>query len=127
MNKIGLKRLKRLTGAEKQAEQERLEHLIGLKQGTIIPVDKSRVFSRTSVPEIPDYYRDAWFACQDCGERELWTAKQQKRWYEEQGGEIEAIAIHCRACRLKAKSRRESARSVHLDGLEQKRIKKGPT
>src|SRR6267154_6713005 len=57
-------------------------------------------------------------------ERDLWTAKQQKRWYEEQCGEIEAVAIRCRACRRKEKSRRELARNVHLDGLARKRAKR---
>ena len=54
-------------------------------------------FSRSVLPEIPDYYRDTLFTCKDCGEQELWTDKQQKRWYEEKGGEIEAIDICCRA------------------------------
>jgi len=106
--------------AEKRAEQERLELSAGLKAGTVVPVDRSKVFSRSAVPKIPDYYRDTWFACKDCGERDLWTAKQQKRWYEEQGGEIEAVAVRCRVCRRKEKSRREIARKVHLDGLARK-------
>src|ERR1700730_15318793 len=100
--------------AKKRAEHERLELLAGLKAGTIIPVDRSKVFSRSVLPKIPDYYRDTWFTCRDCGERDLWTAKQQKRLYEEQGGEIGAVAIRCRACRRKEKSRRELASRVHL-------------
>jgi hypothetical protein len=109
--------------AEKSVAQERMELSAGLKAGTIIPVDKSKVFSRSVLPKIPDYYRDRWFTCKDCGEGDLWTAKQQKRWYEEQGGEIEAIAIRCRVCRRKEKSRRELARRVHLDGLARKRAR----
>src|SRR2546423_11509169 len=110
--------------AEKRATQERLNLLAGIKAGTIVPVDRLKVFSRSVLPKIPDYYRDTWFTCKDCGERDLWTAKQQKRWYEEQGGEIEAVAIRCRACRRKEKSRRELARRVHLDGLARKRAKR---
>lgn len=108
---------------EKRAEQERLELQAGLRAGTIIPVDRSKVFSRSVVPQIPECYRDRWFTCKDCGEREVWTARQQKRWYEEQGGEIEAIAIRCRACRRKERLRRETARRIHLEGLARKRAR----
>lgn len=73
------------------------------------------------IPNIPDYYRDTWFTCKDCGEQDLWTAKQQQRWYEEQGGEIDAIAIRCRACRRKEKLRRETARKLYLEGIARKR------
>lgn len=114
------RRLK-LTKAEKKAEIERREHLAALKRGTIIAVDKSKVFSRSAIPQIPDYYRDTWFTCKECGQQDLWTAKQQQRWYEEQGGEIEAIAVRCHACRRKEKLRRETARMVHLEGLARKR------
>jgi hypothetical protein len=109
--------------AEKRAAQEHLELLAGLKAGTIIPVDRAKVFSRSVLPKVPGYYRDTWFTCKDCGERDLWTAKQQQRWYEEQGGEIEAVAIRCRSCRRKEKSRREIARRVHLRGLARKRAR----
>jgi len=102
-------------------EKERIEHRVGLKRGTIIAVDKSKVCSHSVLPTIPDFYRDTWFTCIDCGEKELWTARQQQRWYEEQGGEIEAIAIRCRTCRRQEKSRQATARRVHLEGLARKR------
>jgi hypothetical protein len=108
-----------MSRAEKRLDQERLELLAGLKAGTILPVDKAKVISRSVLPRIPDFYRDLWFTCKDCGQRDLWTAKQQKRWYQEQGGAIESTAIRCRPCRHKEKSRREQARKVHLEGLAQ--------
>ena len=95
----------------------------GLKDGTIIRVDKSKVFSHSVLPTIPDYYKDTWFTCKDCSEEDLWTAKQQRRWYEEQGGEIESIAVRCRACRKKEKLRKEEARRIHFEGLK----KRNPT
>ena len=111
----------KLTRAERKAELERVELLTGLKKRTIIAVDRSKIYSRSVLPAIPDYYRDTLFTCKDCGEQELWTAKQQQRWYEEQGGEIEAIAIRCRTCRRKEKLRRDTARKIHLEGLARKR------
>ena len=129
----------KLTRAERRAEVERIELIARrreaereeaalrarllpeLRKGTIIAVDRSKIVSRSAIPQIPDYYRDSWFTCKDCGKRELWTAKQQQRWYEEQGGEIETIAIRCRACRRKQKLRRETARKIHLEGIARKR------
>jgi hypothetical protein len=122
--KAELERAKLLVGlkkAELKADLERIELLADLKKGTIIAADRSKVFSRSVLPRIPDYYRDAWFTCKDCGEQDFWTAKQQQRWYEEQGGEIEAIAIRCHACRHKEKLRRETARKIHLEGMARKR------
>ena len=105
----------------KRAHDEDLELLSGLKAGTMIPVAKDKIISRSVLPGIPDYYRDTWFTCKDCGEKELWTARQQQRWHEEQGGEIEAIAARCRECRHKEKERRGQARRTHFDGLARKR------
>ncbi len=121
MNSNKLKREKlKLIRAGKKAELERLEFQEGLRNRKVIPVDKSKIISRRAIPSIPDHYWDVSFTCKDCGKEELWTAKQQKRWQEEQGGEIEAIAIRCRDCRRKLKARREAARKVHFDGLVRK-------
>jgi predicted RNA-binding Zn-ribbon protein involved in translation (DUF1610 family) len=130
-NKQKRQKLK-LTRVEKKAELKRAELLASrtkakaallpsLKNGTIIAVDRSKIISRCAIPKIPDYYRDTWFTCKDCGEQELWTAKQQQRWYEEQGGEIEAVAVRCHSCRRKEKLRRVTARKVHLEGLARRR------
>lgn len=111
----------KVTRAERKAELERIEFLIALKKGTVIAVDRSKIFSRSVLPAIPDYYRDTLFTCKDCGEQEVWTAQQQQRWYEEQGGEIEAVAIRCRACRRKETLRRDTARKIHSEGIARKR------
>ena len=111
----------KLTRTERKAESERIDLLVALKKGTVIAVDRSKVFSRSVLPKIPDYYRDTLFTCKDCGVQELWTAKQQQRWYEKQGGEIETIAIRCRACRRKEKLRQDTARKTHFEGTAMKR------
>jgi len=107
--------------AELKADSEKAALLPSLRKGTIIAVDRSKITSRAAIPEIPDYYRDTWFTCKDCGKQELWTAKQQQSWYEEQGGEIESIAVRCHACRRLEKLRRATARKVHLEGLARRR------
>ena len=95
-----------------RASQERLE--AGLADGSILPVDASKIVSRSAIPDIPDYYRDRHFHCKDCGKGETWTAAQQKRWHEEQGGEIEAIAVRCRDCRRARRDRRSELRESRI-------------
>lgn len=48
---------------------------------------------------LPTYYLDRPFICRDCGAEEIWTAKQQKWWYEVVHGSIESNAVRCLACR----------------------------
>lgn len=46
------------------------------------------------------WYRNETFACQDCGKVEIWTAEEQRWWFEVAKGPIYSRAIRCRACRL---------------------------
>jgi Probable zinc-ribbon domain len=50
------------------------------------------------------HYSDRPFRCRDCGKDEVWTARQQKWWYEVAKGYVYSTAVRCRACRRKAKS-----------------------
>ena len=116
------KKLK-ITRAEKAERKSSTDLQTGLREGTIIPVDRTKIFSHSVLPTIPDYFRDRPFKCKDCDKDDLWTAKEQKRWYEELGGEIESVAIRCRPCRQKEKLRKEQARREHLDGLKKQNPK----
>lgn len=69
------------------------------------------------------YYVDTTFRCQECGKAELWTATQQKWWYEIAKGYVYSTATRCRTCRRKEQARRSEARRVHLEGLSRKRAK----
>lgn len=70
------------------------------------------------------YYEDKDFTCKDCNKDEVWTATQQKWWYEIAKGGRETTAVRCRRCRQAERARREQARSVHLDGLARKQADK---
>lgn len=85
-----------------------------------IPVDASKIKSCTSFPGplIPDYYEDLPFTCKDCGSHEVWTATQQKWWYEVAGGLIETTAVRCRSCRAIEKKRKDEARKTHQGGMQ---------
>ena len=45
------------------------------------------------------FYEDLRFTCRDCGSREVWTAEQQKWWYEVAKGKLYSTAARCRPCR----------------------------
>jgi len=66
-------------------------------------------------------YRDKRFTCKDCGKDEVWTATQQKWWYEIAKGNVWTTATRCRPCRRKDQARKAEARRVHLDGVARKR------
>lgn len=64
-----------------------------------IAADISEQTPHTSFGGVPLYYEDLNFTCVDCGREEVWTAEQQKWWYETAKGYIFSKAIRCRACR----------------------------
>lgn len=88
--------------------------------GSIQPVDGSKVRSRSALPNIPEFYANKPFKCVGCGCEEVWTARQQKWWYEVAGGEIETTAIRCRKCRRKERERKADERRRSLEGKEKK-------
>lgn len=65
-------------------------------------------------------YLDAPFRCVDCGADEVWTATQQKWWYEVAKGFAYSTARRCRACRRAVRERSAAAREVHQGGLARK-------
>ena len=67
------------------------------------------------------YYQDVPFRCQGCGKEEIWTAAQQKWWYEVAKGYVYSTAKLCRPCRKKEQARRAEARRIHLEGVARKK------
>jgi len=65
---------------------------------TRIPADVTKQLPNNSYSP-PLYYEDTPFVCVDCGKEEIWTATQQKWWYEVAKGTIYSRAVRCRACR----------------------------
>ena len=70
------------------------------------------------------YYLDKPFRCESCGMEQVWTATQQKWWYEVAKGSVWSTATLCRSCRRKERERRNAARRVHQEGLARKANKK---
>lgn len=67
------------------------------------------------------YYLDQPFTCAGCNSPEVWTAAQQKWWYEVARGSLFTTAKLCRTCRRQEQARRAQARRIHLEGIAKKR------
>ena len=57
------------------------------------------------------YYLDFPFECMDCGKQEVWTAAQQKWWYEVAKGNVYAFARRCRTCRRRKREKMHGSKS----------------
>jgi hypothetical protein len=69
----------------------------------------------------PDgFYQDRTFICKDCGSKEIWTAWQQKWWFEQMQGNPDSGPARCRACRIKERQRKAEARRVSEEGKKRK-------
>ena len=75
-----------------------------------IPADQSKHAPHNSY-DPPQYYVDEPFTCVDCGLKEVWTAEQQKWYYEVAKGPIYGRAVRCRECRRKRREQSERDRA----------------
>ncbi|MEJ5031588.1 zinc-ribbon domain containing protein [Comamonas sp. MYb69] len=60
------------------------------------------------------YYMDISYRCCDCGAACVWTAQDQKWWYEQVQGNLYASASRCKDCRTRHRAWRQS----HCDAAE---------
>jgi len=114
---------KRIAAADWQAADRRREREEFLKDKALVNVDNlPGIYNPANYPDFVDrgYYVDWPFSCQDCGVLQVWTATQQKWWYETAKGSLHTVPLRCRACRRKERARKDAAREVHLKGLEAK-------
>ena len=71
---------------------------VAAKGGRRIKADLSKQTPNNSYSP-PLYYEDRRFTCRDCGAECVWTAEQQRLWYEQGGGPVQSTAVRCRAGR----------------------------
>jgi len=64
-----------------------------------VAINQAEVHHHSMFFDIPLFYLDKEFVCKACGAREIWTAKQQKWWYEIAKGALETTAVRCSSCR----------------------------
>ena len=53
------------------------------------------------------YYQDIEFTCSDCNAPDVWTAMEQRHWFEQLHGPIYSDAKRCRICRRKRRGASE--------------------
>jgi hypothetical protein len=84
-----------------------------------IPADPAQmVIPANSYFIPPEFYEDMEFTCRGCGVREVWTAADQKWWYEVAKGSIYSAAVLCGACR---QARRQAHRGTPRRSHAQRR------
>jgi hypothetical protein len=115
--------------AAAQAEAERVrakraakERAAQLKGQVLVNPENLRPTNSYGTPEFVKrgFYIDMPFSCKACGKPQVWTATQQRWWYESAKGDVWTIAVLCRPCRLRERARKEAARKVHQEGLARK-------
>jgi len=73
---------------------------------TARPADPSKLRHINTYGALPEYYIDRPFICRSCGARQIWRADDQKWYYEEAKGHMDAKAVECRACRVERRRNR---------------------
>ena len=98
------------------------ERAAQLKGQVLVNPDNLRPTNSYDTPEFVKrgFYVDMPFSCKACGKPQVWTATQQKWWYESAKGDVWTIAVLCKPCRLRERVRKEAARKVHQGGLARK-------
>lgn len=125
------RKIRRKKAAEEEAQRQLARRLARqAREASLgLAVDRSKLApdGSYSVPGFVSrgYYLDQPFRCQGCGKKEVWTAPQQKWWYEVAKGNVWTTARFCRACRRRERDRRSEARRVHLAGVALKQRRAG--
>lgn len=87
-----------MLGADKsRAPQDKLDKSTMPEGAVMADTSKQVANNSDSAPVL--HYVDKPFKCIDCDKEQVWTASQQKWYYEVAKGSLYATAIRCRACR----------------------------
>ena len=104
----------RLARAERAAALPHGADARALRAHGAEPADTSTLarFNQGTYSVLPTFYVDRPFRCRDCGAEEVWTAKQQKWWYEGVGARLESQATRCLPCRRARRAELAKAQSA---------------
>ncbi|MFK8012981.1 MAG: zinc-ribbon domain containing protein, partial [Marinicellaceae bacterium] len=86
-----------------------------------LKADHSKLGHINSYGGLPDYYDEIEFRCRDCGVDEIWTARQQKFYFEECKGHIDARAVRCKACRRQLRQDKKE-QQAHMQEMKNKLV-----
>lgn len=89
--------------ADKQRQQEKKQEAEARRERLrdAVPADWSKLRHWSTYEPLPEFYFDQKFSCRDCGKFQVWTAAQQKWYFEVAKGKMGGKAIRCRECRRK--------------------------
>ncbi len=93
----------------RRRDKQRFSGPGGVPTGAV-PADQSQQVPNNSYDPPPIWYIDKPFVCVDCGCEEIWTAEQQKWYYEVAKGSLFATAKRCRECRNRIRDERTEQR-----------------
>ena len=106
-----------------RADQQAYIRMIGPPIGSA-PVNAGLLALELSyrIPEFVTrgYYEDRPFTCRDCGKDQVWTATQQKWWYEIAKGGPSTTATRCRPCRKRERDRAAAHKQRTEEGIARK-------
>lgn len=88
--------------------------------GNYVLADHAELSHNLAPSLLPNFYMDMPYRCRDCDKDEIWTAKQQKWWYEIAKGRLEATAVRCSACR-KIRRDEKSKQKLHMEEMAKKK------
>lgn len=100
-------RQKRLERAKRLEERLRASpHGVAWPGAGVEEADQALLTRHNPFSTVPAFHADKVFTCRDCGEEQVWTAKQQKWWYEERLAPIDSTAVRCLPCRRARRTQR---------------------
>jgi putative zinc ribbon protein len=70
-----------------------------------VSLDIARFWRLSYSLQRPPYYQDIRFTCADCDTDSVWTAQEQRHWFEILHGSPYSTAKRCAACRKKRKTK----------------------
>jgi hypothetical protein len=109
---------KRLKRAKKLLVLDTIHKIKVLPQGAIL-ANHEELKHNNTYRFFPEYYVDVPYTCGDCGSEEIWTAKQQKWWYEVAKGNINSHAVRCYGCRKKIRDAK-ALQKKHMEDMAAK-------
>jgi len=83
------------------AEAERWSTYTPSQNPSAVAADHARLSHVNTYSALPDYYVDHPFTCRRCGRRDIWRATDQKWYFEEAKGHLDARAVECHDRRTK--------------------------
>jgi len=115
---------RRLEIKEKRRKKAKANKLIDTSDILNMPkgalkADHSQLAHNNIYGLLPQFYIDKAYKCRDCGSDEIWTAKQQKWWYETVKGHIDSTAVRCRRCRNIIKKQKFEQKK-HMEEMAQR-------